>query len=171
MSTTRPLGSGTKNLTANVSHELYADVAALQHRSGVRLGEYVRAVLEFAVHHQLVVGSLDEDLKAWDAAVRKGETPRPPAIVVLNPPTFGLIPPRDTGKHRLNECPPERKPAMPSHRALPASTGAPTGSAEEKTPTHSAPGFGPRLKKVATKVAMRKIAEADQERHGGKPRD
>lgn len=57
MTRTNKIGKDSVNLTANVPKWLYAEVRKLAARSGVTLGEYVRAVLVDACNRGVQVDS------------------------------------------------------------------------------------------------------------------
>lgn len=59
-------------MSVNVSTDLYLAVNALAKESGEKIGPYVRALLEFAVKHNLsAIPNADEE-RAWEAAVKQG---------------------------------------------------------------------------------------------------
>lgn len=73
-----PLGPGTRNVTANVPTDLYIKLNSLATTvSGVKLGAYLRALMEYAVQHRLVVQENSEDRERWVEAIRNGESPLP----------------------------------------------------------------------------------------------
>lgn len=77
MTKTKPIGAGTRNLTANVTDTLYNKVDKLARSSGCKLGEYVRAVLEHAADRNLQVRDIPRDIAAREEALRLGKHPLP----------------------------------------------------------------------------------------------
>lgn len=70
---TNPIGKGTKQLSINVKEELHITLTQLAKESGMKIGEYCRAVL---------IAAAEEGT----TAVRKGYAIRPGATVSLTPP-------------------------------------------------------------------------------------
>lgn len=74
---TKPLGKGTRNISANVPNQLYGDVARLASISGSGLGEYVRTVLDHATKLGWLVHENQDDRRAWEKAITEGISPLP----------------------------------------------------------------------------------------------
>ena len=78
MKTTKALGKGTRNLTTNVTDQLYLAISRLASVSGCKIGEYVRALLEHAEQNNIIAREVPADRVAWEHAIQSGE--RPPKI-------------------------------------------------------------------------------------------
>jgi hypothetical protein len=72
-----PLGPGTRNLTANVSAETYVAIERLARVSGCKVGEYLRALVEDAAAHGILVRDHPGDVAAREKALREHVRPVP----------------------------------------------------------------------------------------------
>lgn len=99
------LGSGTRNVTVNISKELYIDFHALAARSGVRSGEFLRALIDLAVEEKIVVREKPEDRMAFYDAVQNEIKPLPKirleAIFTKPLAAEKFLPTDSVGKKRL----------------------------------------------------------------------
>jgi|GEM_PF-1318750 len=74
---TNPLGPGTRNISTNVPNELYISVYEMATNSGVKIGEFVRALMRFAQDKKVIVRENPEDKANWVAAVKADLHPLP----------------------------------------------------------------------------------------------
>lgn len=63
---TNPIGKGTKNLTINIPDDLDGDLRKLATASKMRLGPYIRALLEEARRDQILYQAKIERIKLED---------------------------------------------------------------------------------------------------------
>lgn len=74
---TNPLGPGTRNISTNVPNDLYIAVYEMAQTSGVKIGEFVRALMRFAQERKVVVRPNPEDKEKWRIAVNADLHPLP----------------------------------------------------------------------------------------------
>lgn len=74
---TNPLGPGTRNISTNVPNDLYIAVYEMAQTSGVKIGEFVRALMRFAQERKVVVRPNPEDKEKWRLAVNADLHPLP----------------------------------------------------------------------------------------------
>lgn len=61
--TTKPLGRGTKNVTANVPEKLKTDLEQLARASGLGIGAYMRVTLAKAAENGTIYRMVTEEVK------------------------------------------------------------------------------------------------------------
>lgn len=98
---TNPLGSGTKNVTANIELDDYIGFAKLVSASGISMSKYCGALIRYAVLHHLIAGEDSVSRAEWLAALKAGTTPQP------------------TVRHEIIAGAPQRKP-QPDKKNIPS---------------------------------------------------
>lgn len=72
---TNPIGPETRNMSINVPHGLHADISELAQESGMKLSEYLRALLRRAVETRTVFEIKARDQESRSASALASSSP------------------------------------------------------------------------------------------------
>ena len=84
---TRPIGHGVRNVPVTLSNEEVLGLERVSKVSGVSRSPYVRALIQWAVEHEIVMRPKVDEYQAYLDAIQKGVSPLPkyrlePAVTV-----------------------------------------------------------------------------------------